>query len=61
MTISQQRLVAAGTKRFPNGIWGSKTGLYLDFTAGDEAGDAYFYALDGESNGIEHLPLGARG
>lgn len=53
--IYQQRLVAGGNKKYPNGIWGSKTGLYLDFTQGTEDSDGFFYALDGESNGIDHV------
>ena len=55
VTINQQRLVVGGTRRNPNGVWGSRTGLYYDFTLGDEDTDAFFYALDGESNGIQHL------
>ncbi|MCM2575148.1 hypothetical protein NAT65_28990 [Achromobacter xylosoxidans] len=53
--VFQQRLIAGGNKKYPNGIWGSKTGLYLDFTQGSEDSDGYFYALDGESNGIDHV------
>ncbi|MCY1197247.1 hypothetical protein D9M72_86090 [compost metagenome] len=55
VAINQQRLVAAGTTRYPNGVWGSRSGAYFDFTQGKEDSDGYFYALDGESNGIEHL------
>lgn len=55
VTINQQRLVAAGTKRYPNGVWGSRSGEYFDFTQGVNDADGFFYALDGESNGIEHL------
>lgn len=55
VTFNEQRLVAGGTVRYPNGIWGSRTGLYLDFTSGDQDTDSYFYALDGEGNAIEHL------
>lgn len=55
VTINQQRLVFGGTERDPNGCWGSRTGLYFDFTLGDLDTDAFFYALDGESNGIQHL------
>ncbi|MGE8691350.1 MAG: hypothetical protein ACN6PJ_29680 [Achromobacter sp.] len=55
VTINQQRLVFGGTQRDPNGCWGSRTGLYFDFTLGDLDTDAFFYALDGESNGIQHL------
>ncbi len=55
VTINQQRLVVGGTKKYPNGVWGSRTGLYYDFTQGDDDTDAFFYALDGESNGIQHL------
>ncbi|KAF1041779.1 MAG: hypothetical protein GAK38_04502 [Xylophilus sp.] len=54
-TINQQRLVLAGTTRDPNGVWGSRSALYFDFTLGDEDTDGFFYALDGESNGIQHL------
>lgn len=53
--IYQQRLVAGGNTKYPNGLWGSRTGLYLDFTQGTEDSDGYFYALDGESNGIDHV------
>lgn len=55
VTINQQRLVFGGTGRDPNGCWGSRTALYFDFTLGDLDTDAFFYALDGESNGIQHL------
>lgn len=55
VTFNEQRLVAGGTVKYPNGIWGSRTGLYYDFTIGDKDTDAYFYALDGEGNAIEHL------
>ncbi len=55
VTFHEQRLVAGGTVKYPNGIWGSRTGLYLDFTSGDQDTDAYFYALDGEGNNVEHL------
>ncbi|CUJ67420.1 hypothetical protein [Achromobacter sp. 2789STDY5608628] len=55
VAINQQRLNAAGTSRFPNGVWGSRSGEYFDFTQGKNDGDGYFFPLDGESNGIEHL------
>ncbi|MEJ2895812.1 hypothetical protein RVU96_16785 [Bordetella avium] len=53
--IYQQRLVAGGSKRYPNGVWGSRSALYLDFTQGSQDTDGYFYRLDGESNGVGHL------
>lgn len=55
VAINQQRLVFGGTSRDPNGCWGSRTALYFDYTMGDLDTDAFFYALDGESNGIQHL------
>lgn len=55
VAINQQRLVLGGSMRDPNGVWGSRSGLYFDFTLGDEDTDGFFYALDGESNGIQHL------
>ncbi|TRM53281.1 hypothetical protein YH64_009285 [Achromobacter sp. LC458] len=55
VTINQQRLVTAGTTRYPNGVWGSRSGEYFDYTQGVNDADGFFYALDGESNGIEHL------
>lgn len=55
VTLNEQRLVLGGTTENPNGIWGSRTGLYFDFTISTDDADAYFYALDGEGNSIEHL------
>lgn len=56
VSINDQRLVAGGTTRYPNGVWGSKTGLYLDFTTGDADTDAFFFDLDSDQlNIIQHI------
>mgnify|MGYP007083423380 FL=1 len=44
-TLHQQRLVAAGTATMPQTIWGSRPGLYLDFTKGAADDDSYSFEL----------------
>lgn len=44
-TLHQQRLVAGGTPRYPQTIWGSRVGLYLDFQKGTLDDDAYSHEL----------------
>lgn len=56
VTLNEQRLIAAGTVKFPQGIWGSRTGLYYDFTLGKEDTDAFFFNVDSDQVSlIEHL------
>ncbi len=56
VSLYQQRLYAAGSDNFPETIWGSGTGLYLDFTPGTDDSDAFSYsAASDQVNQIEHL------
>ena len=56
VTLHEQRLVAAGSSKFPQTIWGSRTGEYLDFTKGinDDEGYSFTLASD-EVNPISYL------
>ena len=45
LTLHEQRLVAAGSAKFPQTIWGSRTGDYLDFTKGTADDDAYIFTI----------------
>ena len=60
-TLFEQRLWLAGSPGFPQTVWGSVIGDYLDFTTGtlDDEGMAYVIA-SGELNPIMHL-ASARG
>lgn len=55
-TLFEQRLWAAGSTKYPQTIWGSRTGLYLDFTKGvvDSDGCIFTIASD-EINPISFL------
>lgn len=56
VTLHQQRLVAGGTARFPQTIWGSRAGLYADFTKGTLDDDSYSFELSSdEVNPIRYL------
>lgn len=56
VTLNEQRLVVGGTRKYPQGIWGSRTGLYYDFTPGDNDSDGFFFNVYSEQvNLIEHL------
>lgn len=55
-TLHQQRLVAGGTSRFPQTIWGSRAGLYGDFTKGVLDDDSYSFELaSDEVNPVQFL------
>ena len=55
-TLHQQRLVMGGTARFPQTIWGSRAGLYGDFTKGTRDDDSYSFELSSdEVNPIQYL------
>jgi hypothetical protein len=56
VTLHEQRLVAAGTAQKPQTVWGSRSGLYLDFTKGttDDASYSFTIAAD-EVNPIGYL------
>lgn len=55
-TLHQQRLVVGGTSRFPQTIWGSRAGLYGDFTKGTLDDDSYSFELSSdEVNPVQFL------
>lgn len=52
----QQRLIFAGTTRFPNRIWASRVALYDDFTTGALDSDALdFDLVSDQQNPIQHI------
>jgi hypothetical protein len=56
LTLHEQRLVAAGSAKFPQTIWGSRTGEYLDFTKGTDDDDGYSFTIAAdEINPISYL------
>lgn len=56
ITLNEQRLIAAGSDAFPQTIWGSKTGVYLDFTQGTADDDGFtFNIASNQLNPITHL------
>lgn len=59
-TIFEQRLWAAGSTKYPQTIWGSRTGLYYDFTKGALDTDACSFTIaSDEVNPITYL-VGSR-
>lgn len=44
-TIHEQRLVVGGSTKYPQTIWGSRTGEYLDFTKGTDDADAWSFTI----------------
>ena len=56
-TLYEQRLVTGGSSRFPQTIWGSKSGLYFDFTLGDVDDDAFSFTMPstGQINPITRI------
>lgn len=45
VTLHEQRLVAGGTRAKPQSLWGSRSGLYYDFTKGTDDDHAYSFEL----------------
>lgn len=45
VALHEQRLITAGTTRFPQTIWGSRTGEYLDFTKGTDDDSAFSFTI----------------
>lgn len=45
LTLHEQRLVVASTAKYPQTIWGSRTGEYLDFTKGTADDDSYSFTI----------------
>lgn len=58
-TLMQQRLWAAGTPGFPLSFWGSRTGLFFDFTPGTLDDSSVYKTIDSDDNNIiQHLVAG---
>lgn len=56
LTLHEQRLVAAGSTKYPQTIWGSRTGEYLDFTKGTADDDSYSFTIaNDEINPISYV------
>ncbi|WP_284459609.1 hypothetical protein [Cupriavidus campinensis] len=53
----EQRLTAAGSPRYPQNVWGSRTGLYFDFTQGTDDDEGFNFPLPstGEINPINRM------
>ncbi len=59
--IHQQRLVAAGTKKFPRTVWGSRIGEQLDFERWTDDSDSFSFTIDSdESTPIRYISSGKR-
>lgn len=43
--LYEQRLIAAGSRKYPQTVWGSRSGLFFDFTIGTNDDDAFAFAL----------------
>jgi hypothetical protein len=55
--LYEQRLVAAGSPGYPQTVWGSRSGLFFDFTLGTIDDDAFSFSLPstGQLNPITRL------
>jgi len=59
VTFYQQRTWLASTRRYPQTKWGSKPGLFFDFTPGTDDDSAVYKTLDSdEINAIDYLHSG---
>lgn len=47
-TLYEQRLIVAGSTAYPQTMWGSATGAYLDFTMGVADDDAFAFTIASE-------------
>lgn len=55
-TLHEQRLVVGGSRKYPQTIWGSRTGEYFDYTLGTNDDDAYSFTIAAdEINPISYL------
>ena len=55
-TLHQQRLWFAGTRKFPQSMWGSRPGLFFDFSPGSNDDSAVYKTLDSDDiNLIQYL------
>ena len=43
--LFEQRLAVAGSPKYPQTVWGSRSGLFYDFTIGTNADDAFSFSL----------------
>lgn len=56
LTLHQQRLIASGSTGFPQTLWGSRIGEYLDFTQlPDDAAGFTFNLVSDEANQIAYV------
>lgn len=56
VTFFEQRLILAGTTAFPNTVWGSRTGIYNDFTPGAADDDGLTFPLvSDQQNPIQQI------
>jgi hypothetical protein len=56
VTFFEQRLMLAGTTAFPNTVWGSRTGIYSDFTPGSADDDGLTFPLvSDQQNPIQQI------
>jgi hypothetical protein len=56
VTMSEQRLIAAGSPGYPQTVWMSRTGEYLNFELGTKDDDAMSFTISSEQiNPIVHL------
>ena len=56
VTLYQQRLVLAGSPRYPQTVWFSETGVYLSFELGTDDDDAMSFTVSSDQlNPIVHL------
>lgn len=55
--LYEQRLCAAGSPRYPQTVWGSRSGLFFDYTIGVNDDDAFAFALPstGQINPIQRM------
>lgn len=55
--LYEQRLAVAGSPRYPQTVWGSRSGLFFDFTIGVNADDAFSFSLPstGQINPIQRM------
>ncbi len=55
--LYEQRLCPAGSPRYPQTVWGSKSGLFYDFTIGTNDDDAFSFSLPstGQINPIQRM------
>jgi hypothetical protein len=56
VTLHEQRLIAAGSTKYPQTIWGSRTGEYTDFTKGVNDDDSFSFTIaSDEINPISYV------